>query len=218
MRLRNITGSEELIKASRYFIEEPSDCLGKWQGFFANTNPVHIEIGMGKGQFITEMARNNPAVNFIGIERYPSVLYRAVTKLDLVNPPLENLAIICLDVRDISTIFAASEVERIYTNFPDPWHKKRHTRRRITSQGFLSLYENILIDGGMLEMKTDDEQLFRYSMAEMALSGWHITYESHDLHRDETLSVGNVMSEYEEKFKSRGQRIMKISVRCPQAR
>lgn len=210
MRLRNVSGSEELIAGSRYVCNKPLVYKGNWNRYFKNANPIYIEIGMGKGKFITEMARLNPDVNFIGIEKYSSVLYRAVKKLERVSPDFDNLVFLCLDARELKTIFCKGEVSRIYLNFSDPWPKDRHARRRITYRDFLAVYDEILAGNGRIEFKTDNEKLFHFSLAELEAVGWKIEAISYDLHEDTRMSAGNVMTEYEEKFSGMGKAIFKV--------
>ena len=209
MRLRNITGSRELIAKSRYVVTEPELYKGKWNSYFQNENPVFIEIGMGKGQFITEMARTNPGANYIGIEMYSSVLYRAVKKLERTNLDLNNLVLLRLDAHDLTTVFEKDEISRIYLNFSDPWPKDRHAHRRLTSRKFLQLYEKVLVDDGVIEFKTDNENLFRFTLDEIEASGWKTNNVSYDLHNDGIMIVGNIQTEYEEKFSAQGNPIYK---------
>lgn len=142
MRLRNIKGSKEFIEASPYVIQEPEQLKGKWSSLFHNNHPLHIEIGMGKGQFIHELAAANPDINYIGIEMYSSVLYRALEKR--AETELENLFFLRFDAKYLADIFDHGEVSRIYLNFSDPWPKDRHAKRRLTSAGFLAIYNEIL--------------------------------------------------------------------------
>ncbi|MCL2254090.1 MAG: tRNA (guanosine(46)-N7)-methyltransferase TrmB [Lachnospiraceae bacterium] len=212
MRLRNVPGSEDFIAKSPYVCTEPNKYQGKWNSYFGNDNPVHIEIGMGKGQFITEMARLNPDVNYIGIEMYSSVMHRAVKKLEQMTVRFNNLALLCMDARRLSDVFANDEVMRIYLNFSDPWPKARHARRRITSRNFLAIYDNILDKDGHIEFKTDNQSLFTFSLEELEAAGWRTGAVSHDLHNDVMMCSGNVMTEYEEKFSALGNLIYKYVI------
>lgn len=153
MRLRNITGSREMIAASRYVVHEEQNCRGKWQELFGNEHPIHIEIGMGKGKFIHTMARLHPEINYIGIEKYSSVLLRAIQKMEAEELP--NLRFIRMEAEEILKVFAPGEVQRIYLNFSDPWPKDRHAKRRLPSREFLARYDRILKRNGRLEFKTD---------------------------------------------------------------
>ncbi|MBO5371464.1 MAG: tRNA (guanosine(46)-N7)-methyltransferase TrmB [Lachnospiraceae bacterium] len=208
MRLRNIKGANEAVAASPYCVSTPTDLKGKWQNFFKNTNPIHIEIGMGKGQFIMELARQNPDINYIGIERYTSVLLRALQKMEL--EPLENLCFLCVDAQILPEVFIPGEVERIYLNFSDPWPKDRHAKRRLTSRNFMECYDKFLAPQGHIEFKTDNQGLFDFSLEEIPASGWTITAYTKDLHHNETMNAGNIMTEYEEKFSSMGNPICKL--------
>ena len=212
MRLRNIPGADEAILNSEYCIKEPESKKGNWQSVFSSTQPLHIEIGMGKGRFIMDMAALHPDINYIGIERYSSVLLRALQKMEL--NPLPNIKFICMDAADIAEVFAKDEVDRIYLNFSDPWPKDRHAKRRLTSHEFLARYEKILKKDGTLEFKTDNKDLFDFSLEEMKnAEGWELTAFTYDLHHDVVLSEGNVMTEYEEKFSSIGNPICKMEAR-----
>jgi tRNA (guanine-N7-)-methyltransferase len=213
MRLRNVAGSGEFIAGSRYVCPEPMSNKGKWNSYFQNANPIHIEIGMGKGQFITAMALQHPEVNYIGIEMYSSVLYRAVKKLERTMPAkIENLMLLCMDAHILASVFAKGEVSRIYLNFSDPWPKGRHAHRRITSRDFLAIYNEVLVADGEIEFKTDNEELFKFSLDEQELAGWHLNQVSYDLHNDMEMRQGNVMTEYEEKFSAMGNPIFKYVV------
>ena len=157
MRLRNIKGSKEVIAASPYVVQNPEDYKGKWSELFHNNHPLHIEIGMGKGQFIHTLASENPDINYIGIEMYSSVLYRALEKQTAEEKP--NLYFLRFDAKYLADIFAEHEVDRIYLNFSDPWPKDRHAKRRLTSRQFLERYTDILKDDGYVEFKTDNSCL-----------------------------------------------------------
>ena len=209
MRLRNIPGADEVVANSPYCIQTPTEHKGNWSAVFENDHPIHIEIGMGKGRFIMDLARLNPNINYIGIERYTSVLLRAVQKIE--ENPLPNVRFLCEDAANLPEIFAAEEVKRIYLNFSDPWPKDRHARRRLTSSEFLARYDQFLAKDGRLEFKTDNVGLFDFSLEEINNSEvWHIDVHTYDLHEDPMLNFGNVMTEYEEKFSSKGNPICKL--------
>ncbi len=212
MRLRNITGSREAIAASPYVIQEAvqPDCPGTWQKIFGNDNPVHIEIGMGKGKFIHTMAREHPEINYVGIEKYSSVLLRAIQKME--QEELSNLKFLRMDAEDIVKVFGAGEVDRIYLNFSDPWPKDRHAKRRLPSRQFLARYEVILKEEGSLEFKTDNRELFDFAVEELEPAGWKAQAITYDLHSDAALAQGNVMTEYEEKFSAMGNPICKYII------
>lgn len=209
MRLRNIKGAAEAVSISPYCIQEPEKFKGNWHTLFQNESPIHIEIGMGKGQFITTLAKRNPYNNYIGIERYESVLIRAVQKMD--QEPLDNLKFICMDALMISDIFDKNEVGRIYLNFSDPWPKDRHAKRRLTSKTFLERYHQILTPNGIIEFKTDNRGLFDFSMKEIPDAGWNIDSFTFDLHQDASMNQENIMTEYEEKFSALGNPIFKLT-------
>ena len=215
MRLRNIPRADGVIDAHRAVIKKPEEQRGQWAQVFGNEKPIQIEIGMGKGQFILNMAKAHPEINFIGIERYSSVLLRALEKYDTEEfENLENIRFICMDAREIEAVFAPAEVDKIFLNFSDPWPKDRHAKRRLTSHEFLARYEKILKKDGTLEFKTDNKDLFDFSLEEMKnAEGWELTAFTYDLHHDVVLSEGNVMTEYEEKFSSIGNPICKMEAR-----
>ena len=211
MRLRNIPGARETIDANPVAIKNEREYKGKWRELFGNDNPLHIEIGMGKGQFLLTLAKQNPDIN-IGGERYSSVLLRALEKYETEEfAGLKNIRFICMDANDIAEVFAPAEVDKIYLNFSDPWPKARHARRRLTSKEFLSRYEKVLCEVGTLEFKTDNHPLFEFSLeqAEEA-EGWAVKEYTFDLHHDEKMNEGNVMTEYEQKFSSQGNPIHKL--------
>ena len=204
MRLRNITGSREVIAGSPYVVPEETqpECPGKWQEIFGNDSPVHIEIGMGKGKFIHTMAKEHPDINYVGIEKYSSVLLRAIQKM--IREELPNLKFLRMDAENITGVFGAGEVDRIYLNFSDPWPKDRHAKRRLPSREFLARYDLILKKGGRLEFKTDNRELFDFALGELEPAGWKAEAVTFDLHGDEGMMQGNVMPAYEEKLSAQG--------------
>lgn len=210
MRLRNIPGAKEEIAQNEYVMQNPLEMKGKWHELFDNDKPLHIEIGMGKGQFITTLAMQNPDINYIGLERYSSVLLRALQKLETV--PLSNIKFICEDAGLILDMFAENEVDKIYLNFSDPWPKDRHAKRRLTSHQFLERYDIILVPDGKLEFKTDNNDLFDFSLDEVRNSIWKVDALTRDLHNDPVLNQGNIMTEYEEKFSGKGNPINKMII------
>ena len=212
MRLRHIKGAEEEIAESPYVVQDPQSLKGRWHEFFGNDNPIRIEVGMGKGKFIMELAQMNPDINYVGIERYSSVLLRGLQKRAELE--FSNIYFMRIDALELADVFAEDEVERIYLNFSDPWPKDRHAKRRLTSHEFLARYEKILKKDGTLEFKTDNKDLFDFSLEEMKnAEGWELTAFTYDLHHDVVLSEGNVMTEYEEKFSSIGNPICKMEAR-----
>ena len=170
MRLRNVPGARETIIENQFSIQEPEQKKGKWAEVFGNDHPIHIEVGMGKGQFIIEMAKRNPEINYIGIEKYSSVLVRAVEKLEDFEQ--NNLRLIRMDAENIEEVFDKDEVDRIYLNFSDPWPKDRHAKRRLTSTRFLERYNNILTPEGRVMFKTDNKDLFDFSLEQVEEAGW----------------------------------------------
>ena len=210
MRLRNVKGSRELIAENKYVIEE-TGMKGKWHEIFGNKNPIHIEIGMGKGKFITELAKRNPQINYIGIEKYSSILVRAIEKREK-EEDMENLYFIRMDAEYIEDVFDKGEVAYIYLNFSDPWPKDRHAKRRLTSEQFLSRYKNILSDGGGVTFKTDNTALFDFSLEEADKAGWKKVNVTRDLHNSE-FAEGNVMTEYETKFSELGNPIYRMVIK-----
>ena len=210
MRLRNITGSREVIAESDYVIHEPQNHKGNWKEIFGNDNPIRIEIGMGKGRFIMDLAGLNPDINYVGIEKYSSVLLRGIQKME--TDPLPNLDFIRMEAEQITEVFGQEEVDRIYLNFSDPWPKDRHAKRRLPSREFLRRYDEILVKNGVIEFKTDNHDLFRFALEELELAGWHLNKMTEDLHHNEEMMQGNVMTEYEEKFSSIGNPIYKYII------
>ena len=212
MRLRNIPGAKDAIEESIYVIQNPQENKGNWNKVFPQNQPVHLEVGMGKGRFLMDMAKLHPEINYIGIEKYSSVLIRALEKTDEMETLPENLRFVRMDAENICNMFAEHEVDRIYLNFSDPWPKDRHAKRRLTSTTYLGRYDKILKPEGHVEFKTDNKDLFQFSLEQVEPAGWHLDAFTWDLHHDETLNQGNVMTEYEQKFSSMGNPICKLIV------
>lgn len=210
MRLRNIKGSREVIGGSDFVVHDEESRAGTWAEIFGNDHPIRIEIGMGKGRFIMDLARMNPDINYVGIEKYSSVLLRAIQKQE--EELLPNLRFIRMEAEYIEKVFAEGEVDRIYLNFSDPWPKDRHAKRRLTSSEFLKRYNTILKKDGVVEFKTDNRPLFDFSVEQVPEAGWVMDVCTYDLHADEELVKGNVMTEYEEKFSSMGNPIHKMII------
>ena len=204
MRLRNVKNKEEILSKSKIFITNPEDYIGRWNEVFNNDNEIHVEIGMGKGSFIIEMAKRYPNINFIGIEKYDSVIVRALEKIDY----LDNLRIVRMDASLIGYSFN-KEVSRIYLNFSDPWPKKRHALRRLTSPVLLEKYDSIFARDKEIFQKTDNRELFEYSLVSLSEYGYTLKEVSLDLYKLEDLSF-NVPTEYETKFHSKGQPIYRV--------
>lgn len=218
MRLRNIPGSRETIAESPFVVSNPAEHRGKWRELFGNSNPLYIEIGMGKGRFLTDSAALYPDVNFLGIEMYSSVLIRAVQKAEETENFPQNILFIREDAVRLPELFSRGEADRIFLNFSDPWPKERHAKRRLTSDRFLRKYEMILSGGGSVYFKTDNEDLFDFSLESMRDCGWTLDRVSRDLHSDAVLMRDNVMTEYEERFSSAGHAIFFLTAHPPAGR
>lgn len=207
MRLRNITGSRELIAESEYVIHDATAHKGRWNQVFGNENPIHIEVGMGKGKFITQLAEQNPGINYIGIEKYSSVLLRAVEKRQEYDG--SNLLFIRMDAEYITDVFDKDEISRVYLNFSDPWPKDRHAKRRLTSKEYWARYHQFLVPDGRVIFKTDNVDLFDFSLEQAKEAGWIVENYTYDLHNSPYVE-GNVMTEYEEKFTAKGNKICRL--------
>ena len=210
MRLRNITGSREMIRESGFVVHEPEEMRGRWKEAFGSDAPLHVEIGMGKGRFLMDMARLHPEISYIGIEKYSSVLLRAIQKMQ--EDPLPNVKFIRMDAEEIEAVFGEGEVDRIYLNFSDPWPKDRHAKRRLESRQFLKRYDRILKKDGQIEFKTDNRELFAFALEELPEAGWRAKAVTWDLHGDPAMNEGNVMTEYEERFSALGNPICKYII------
>ena len=209
MRLRNIPGARDVIAGHEAVIKEEKQWKGRWDQVFENDHPIRLEIGMGKGQFLMQMALQNPDINYIGIERYSSVLLRALERMNALEEAPSNLRFVCMDASGIGEVFEKGEADRIYLNFSDPWPKDRHARRRLTSPPFMAVYDQVLQKDGRVEFKTDNQDLFSYSLEAIPEAGWRITEYTRDLHHSE-MAEGNVMTEYEAKFSAQGKPICKL--------
>ena len=207
MRLRNVKGAREEMLVNRFVVQEPAQYNGKWKKFFGNDNPIYIEVGMGKGKFIIANAQENPNINYIGVEKYSSVLIRAIEKQEQLELP--NLIFIREDAEKVDEIFATDEIAKVYLNFSDPWPKDRHAKRRLTSKQFLARYEKIIDKNAVVEFKTDNRPLFDFSLEQVEEAGWELIMHTFDLHNSEYVE-GNIMTEYEEKFSQMGNPICKL--------
>lgn len=207
MRLKHVKGAGEKVKSSSYLIENPNKYKGKFKKVFNNDNPIYIEIGMGKGNFIYENAIKYPNINFIGIEKYDSVMVRAIEKVE--NEKISNLRFIRMDANEIENVFY-KEIDRIYLNFSDPWPKVRHEKRRLSSLNFLKKYDNLFRKEKRIIMKTDNRKLFEFSVISFVNYDYKINEISLDLHNDDISN--NIETEYERKFSSKGFPIYKIDV------
>ena len=199
--------AEYIAQHPDVIIPNPEDYKGKWHEVFGNNNPVHIEVGTGKGQFVLGMSQQNPEINYIGIELFDSVIVCALEKIEAANKP-SNLRLLKVNGEYLEKFFAKNDVDRVYLNFSDPWPKARHAKRRLTHEGFLKLYETVLVDNGEIHFKTDNRGLFEYSLVSMNQYGMALNYVSLDLHVN--MPEDNVMTEYEEKFSKKGQPIYRL--------
>ncbi|MFD2446446.1 tRNA (guanosine(46)-N7)-methyltransferase TrmB [Bacillus sp. CGMCC 1.16607] len=210
MRQRNKPwAKDKMNQYPQYVIASPEQYKGKWSEVFENNQPLHIEIGTGKGRFVTGMAKANPEINYIGIELADSVIVTALDKL--IEEELPNLKLLNVNAVELENYFAKGDVDRIYLNFSDPWPKTRHEKRRLTFESFLRIYENILVDEGEIHFKTDNQGLFEYSLTSFSKYGLLLTFVSLDLHQSDF--EGNIMTEYEEKFSNKGNRIYRSEAR-----
>ena len=207
MRLRKDPRAEQYIQESEIVISNPEEYKGKWNALFGNNNKLHVEFGMGKGGFIIELAKQNPHINYIGVERFETVVYKACKKAEREEAS-SNLRYICYNVENCTDIFEKEEVDRIYLNFSDPWPKNRHANKRLTSHGFLKKYEYVLDPKGELHFKTDNKGLFEFSLNEISMSDWKMKNISLDLHASDI--EGNIMTEYEARFSAMGMPIYRL--------
>ena len=204
MRLKNVKGANEIIVNGTYYVENPFQYKGEWNNYFGNDNPIYLEIGMGKGDFIIENAIRYPDINFIGVEKFDSVIVRAIQKSNDLE--LDNLKIVRVDANKLGDIFD-KEIDTIYLNFSDPWPKDRHAKRRLTSNIFLDIYSKIFKDINRIVMKTDNINLFNYSLESLSSYGYDIIFKTNDL---DCLNEDNIMTEYESKFYNKGIKINKF--------
>ncbi len=207
MRIRNVKNKDKILSSSSYLLTDYKSYRGAFNKLFSNDNPIHIEIGMGKGNFIISNAKKYPNINFIGIEKFDNIVAKALPKIE---DGLSNLFIIRMNAEEIDTVFE-KEIDCIYLNFSDPWPKSRHVSRRLTSEKFLSRYESIFKDKKNIIMKTDNKDLFEFSLISFNNNGYYFDKLTFDLHSSD-YSVNNIMTEYEEKFTSKGQNIYMVSV------
>ena len=207
MRLKNIKGAKEYVENSPFVILNPQEYKGKWQDLFGNSNDIHIEIGMGRGDFIIGMAKLYPDINFIGIEIYDSVIYKAVKKLEELPEKLNNLILVRMDAINIEQVFD-KEISRIYLNFSDPWPKAKHEKRRLTSKQFLTRYDSIFKNEKQIFQKTDNDDLFDFSITSLEEYGYSLKNVTRDLYSN--MIDNNVPTEYETKFSSIGKNINRL--------
>lgn len=207
VRLRNVPNAYDKLEECINFVSDPKAYRGNWKEYFKNDNPVQMEIGSGKGQFITELALKNPHINYIALEKFPAVLIKLIKKIP--GEGLGNLAVISFDAENLEEIFEVGEVDKLYLNFSDPWPKKRHAKRRLTSPDFLKLYKKVLKPGSVIEFKTDNRPLFDYSIETFESLGYNLIQTTFDLYNSDLLE-GNIPTEYEIKFHSMGTPINKL--------
>ncbi|ABN45278.1 tRNA (guanosine(46)-N7)-methyltransferase TrmB [Streptococcus sanguinis] len=207
MRVRNRKGATELLEAHpQYVILNPADAKGRWQEIFGNDHPIHVEVGSGKGAFVSGMAKANPEINYIGIDIQKSVLSYALDKVLATDVP--NIKLLWVDGSDLTDYFEEGEIDRLYLNFSDPWPKKRHEKRRLTYQSFLATYQQILPENGEIHFKTDNRGLFEYSLVSFSQYGMKLKGVWLDLHASDF--EDNVLTEYEQKFANKGQVIYRV--------
>jgi len=210
MRLRNVKNCRDRIAIDSFVIQDPKQYKGCWHSVFLKEQPLYVEIGAGKGKFITESAMANPQNNYIGIEKFSSVLVRALDKRKELE--IDNLYFLRMDAENIEDIFSANEVDGIYLNFSDPWPKYRHAKRRLTSSYFLEHYKKFLKPEGKIIFKTDNIELFEFSQKQAEGAGWEILHCTYDLHHSEYFQ-DNIMTEYEERFSSQGKPICRMIIK-----
>lgn len=208
MRLRNVKNKEEILNNSKYLIKNPKEYKGNWKSVFNNDNPIYIEIGMGKGKFIVENAQKYPDINFIGIEKFDSVVAMGLKRIPEGIP---NLFIVRMDALEIDQVFS-HEIDRVYLNFSDPWPKVRHSLRRLSSRVFLEKYDSIFKDDKNIYMRTDNRDLFIYSLESFSEYGYILKDISFDLHKEEIDNL--ITTEYEDKFSSKGMSIYSVNAIC----
>lgn len=207
MRLRNVKNKQEIMDKAEHLILNPKEYIGKWKDVFKNDNPIYVEIGMGKGDFIIENAQKYPNINFIGIEKFDSVIVRAIEK---IPNNINNLKLIRMDAKEIEEVFS-QEIDRIFLNFSDPWPKKRHHDRRLTSHVFLSKYDKLFKRDKIIYQKTDNRELFEYSLMSFSSYGYILEDISLDLHNSNYEEI--ITTEYEKKFVSKGNNIYYLVVK-----
>ncbi|ADU31536.1 tRNA (guanosine(46)-N7)-methyltransferase TrmB [Evansella cellulosilytica] len=207
MRLRNKPWAAQVISEHpEIVVPNPAECKGRWSELFNNQHPIHVEVGTGKGRFVTRVGEKHPEWNVIGMEKYDSVILTGVERL--IESPQENVKLIKDDVEKVTDFFAHKEIDRLYINFTDPWPKNRHEKRRLTHEGFLKKYMEVLKDNGEIHFKTDNQGLFEYSLASLSQFGLKLKNVSLDLHNSDL--EDNIMTEYEERYVEKGMRIFRL--------
>ena len=204
MRLRNVKNKEEILNGSKYLIKNPEEYIGKWDQLFEKKQPIYIEIGMGKGKFLIENAIKYPDINFIGIEKYDSVVAKSLPK---IPEGLTNIVVIRMDALNIDKVFD-KEIERIYLNFSDPWPKVRHSMRRLSSRVFLEKYDKIFKEEKNIYLRTDNRDLFTFSLESFSQYGYVLHDINLNLHEIEQPDI--ITTEYEDKFVEAGLPIYQV--------
>lgn len=215
MRLRNIPNAKELLLTFRNYVPEPGIYKERWSSYFGNFNEIQLEIGSGKGEFIITMAQNNPGINYIAVERCHTITLKFLRKIP--ESGLPNLAVTGVDAEFLEEFLREGEISKLYLNFSDPWPKKRHAKRRLTSPKYLRIYERILKDGGIIEFKTDNRPFFDYSLEQFGESAFEIVAYTYDLYNSELLE-GNIPTEYETRFHNLGTPINKLIARLDKSK
>lgn len=201
MRLRNVPGAIEILSQTTNFVSDPMQNKGYWRQYFGNSNTIHLEIGSGKGRFITQLAEQNPDINYIAMEKFSTVSLKLIQKIPEKGFP--NLVLLHQDAKDLTEIFHKGELHRLYLNFSDPWPKDRHFKRRLTYKDFLDKYKHILTPEGEIHFKTDNKELFEFSLEQFTENQWTLKTVTQDLHNSK-FAAQNIMTEYEMRFSSKG--------------
>ncbi len=212
MRLRYIEGGKEKLAAHERVIQSPQEHKGNWLTVFNKKQPLHVEFGGGKGGFIIGMAAQHPEINYLSFERCSKVLIKGISKMP--EEDNKNFYLVHFHLQTASEVFENNELDRIYLNFSDPWPKDRHAKRRLTYRKYLETYSKVLKVGGELHFKTDNDDLFDFSLNELTEMGWEIKVMTKDLHNSSYVA-GNIMTEYEKKFSEKGKNINKVIAVSP---
>lgn len=205
MRVRNKAWAPEELETNKHMIHDPESCKGRWHEVFGNNNPIHVEIGCGKGRFVSQMALAHQDINYVGIERQTTVIAIAARRIEEEQ---KNIFLTQVDVENLESYFEVGEIDRLYINFCDPWPKKKQAKRRLTHKNFLEMYKRIFGEKAEIFFKTDNRNLFEFSLEEFCNNGWKLGNISLDLHNSDC--EGNIMTEYEEKFSSKGMPIYRL--------
>ena len=208
MRLRKKWWARPELEASKLFVSNPRELKGKWKEEFGNNNPIHLELGCGRGQFLTRKSEQYPNINHIAVDLKDEVLVYALRKVQESEQEINNARIVALNISFISELFEKDEIEKIYINFCNPWPKERHNKRRLTHTRFLTEYKKFLKPGSQIWFKTDDRGLFDDSLEYFKECGFELNFVTYDLHKSDFKD--NVMTEYESKFTERGMKIMAL--------